>query len=150
MAGPAPLTAQDRLDVINLVASYAAYLDTADLDGYVDNFAPGGVIEHSAGRCEGQAEIRAWVGGLLGARRPGDTSSPYRHVLGIPLIEGDGERCSARTYVLIPQQRDGELTLPMVLTYVDSCVKLDGRWRFAKRIIQPGLVSAARRSETAR
>ena len=38
----------------------------------------------------------------------------------------------------------------MVLTYVDSCVKLDGRWRFAQRIIQPGLVSAARRSETAR
>lgn len=140
---PGPLTADDRLAVINLIASYAVYLDTADLDGYVANFAPDGVIEHSNGRCQGRAEIRAWVAGILGDRRAGD-SSPFRHVLGLPHIEGDSERCRARTYVLIPREQEGRLTLPMLLVYVDECVKLGGRWLFAKREIRPGLVSGSR------
>ena len=34
------LSAEDRLDIMDLIARYAYTLDSGDLDGYVNNFAP--------------------------------------------------------------------------------------------------------------
>jgi len=147
MANAAPLSAQDQLDVMALIARYAVVLDAGDVEGYVSNFAPSGVVEYSGGRCVGRDEIRAWVGRLVSINQVGPESR-LRHVLGIPYIEGDGERCSARTYVMIPRQGEaGEIAIPLVLTYVDSCVKRGGRWLFEKRVIQTDLAAPSRRTD---
>jgi 3-phenylpropionate/cinnamic acid dioxygenase small subunit len=137
------MTSEDRWDVFDLIARYAEFVDEGDVDGYVNSFTPDGVIEHTAGRCEGHAEIRPWVAELLSVHRIGPHSR-LRHVLGLPIIRGDGEHCTARTYVMIPRREDtGVVTLPLVGTYIDSCVKVNGRWLFAKRIIQMDLIATA-------
>ena len=61
----APMSAQDRVDVIALIARYAQCLDGGDVDGYVANFLPAGVIEWATGRAEGRDATREWVGGLF-------------------------------------------------------------------------------------
>lgn len=62
--------------------------------------------------------------------------SALRHVMGLPVIRGDGDRCTARTYVMIPRMgEDGEISIPMVGTYRDDIVKIDGEWYFQKRSI---------------
>jgi uncharacterized protein (TIGR02246 family) len=135
------MSADDRWAVFDLIARYAECVDEGDVEGYAGLFAPDGVIEHGAGHCNGQDEIRTWVSGLLEMNHIGPKSG-LRHVMGTPIIRGDSEVCTARTYMMIPRQEDnGSVTLPLVGTYLDSCVKLNGRWLFAKRIIQMDLVA---------
>ena len=138
---PETISAEDRVAVMNLIASYAFRLDTSDLDSYVDNFAPDGVFDSTAGRFEGREAIRTLVAGLLEAGRSG-TGSGLRHVMGIPKIEGHGDHCHAETYVMIPGATpDGQIRVLMTGMYTDDIVKIDGRWRFAVRHIRMALNS---------
>lgn len=133
MAGS--MSVEDRLDVADLVARYAECVDTADIEGYVNLFLPDGVVEHSAGTVTGRDEIRAWVAGLAQAGRIGPESR-LKHVLGLPVIRGDGQRCTARTYVVIPRHMEaGDISTRLVGAYKDDIVKHDGRWLIEKRII---------------
>ena len=139
---PVPeMTADDRWAVFDLIARYAECVDEGDVEAYAGLFAPDGVVEHGSGRCEGRDEVRDWVAGLLAMNRIGP-GSRLRHVLGTPIIRGNSEVCTARTYMMIPrQEEDGSVTLPLVGTYLDSCAKIDGRWLFTRRIIQMDLVA---------
>ncbi|HEX5367848.1 MAG TPA: nuclear transport factor 2 family protein, partial [Dehalococcoidia bacterium] len=103
-----------------------------DLDGYLNNFAPDGEFENERGTIKGREAIGAWVGSIMGV----DRVSGMRHFLGLPVIRGDAERCTARTYVMIPRRGDdGEISVTMVGTYRDDIVKIDGEWYFQKRSI---------------
>jgi uncharacterized protein (TIGR02246 family) len=135
------ISAEEKIAVMNLIADYAFRLDTADLGGYVDNFTPDGVFDGGGGRIEGRDAIRAYVGKLLANRPPGSTGG-LRHIMGIPSIEGEGERCKALTYVMIPGSTDdGQIRVAMTGLYTDDIVKFDGRWRFAVRHIRMALTS---------
>lgn len=139
------ISAEDRVAVMNLIADYAFRLDSADLDGYVENFTPEGVFDGGGGRIEGRAAIREYVGRLLANRPPGSTGG-LRHVMGMPSIEGDGDRCRALTYVMIPgSTQDGQIRVAMTGLYTDEIVKVDGRWRFAVRHIRMALTSPSMR-----
>jgi len=62
----------------------------------------------------------------------------------MPVIQGDGEQATARTYVTIPRHLDsGEIAIRFVGTYFDDCVKVDGTWLFAKRVIDIDFVGAS-------
>src|SRR3954451_4868137 len=66
MAEAGALTDRDRLDIMDLLARYAQCLELGDLDGYVANFAPDGVLfEQHYGR----EAILQFVGGLLERRK---------------------------------------------------------------------------------
>jgi uncharacterized protein (TIGR02246 family) len=140
---PDTMTPADKVAVMNLIADYAFRFDSADLNGYVDNFAPDGVFDGTSGRFEGREAIREYVGKILANRNP-ETGSNLRHVMGIPTIHGDSERCRAVTYVVIPRQTDdGRIVVQMVGTYTDDIVKVDGRWRFAVRHIRMALTNTS-------
>jgi hypothetical protein len=135
------LSAADRLGVIDLIASYAMYLDAGDVEGYVGNFTPDGVVEYAGGSCEGWDEIRPWVQRLVDIKQVGPESG-LRHVLGIPHVQGDGDHATAQTYVVIPRlYQSGQIHVPLVISYIDECVKQAGRWRFAKRVIRQDLAN---------
>ena len=138
MAG---MSLEDRAEVMDLVARYAECVDTADVEGYAALFTPDGVVEHSAGSVKGRDEIRAWVAGLAKDGRIGP-GSQLKHVLGLPVIRGDEQRCAARTYVMIPRMMEsGEISTRLMGTYKDDIVKQDGRWLIEKRIIDLDFVA---------
>jgi len=63
-------------------------------------------------------------------------------VLGLPVIRGDGQRCTSRTYVVIPRHMEsGEISTRLVGTYKDDIVKQDGRWLIEKRVIDLDFVA---------
>ena len=135
------LSMQDRLDVMDLVARYAECVDSGEAAGYAALFTQDGVVEHSAGRVSGRAEIHAWVATLAQEGRVG-RQSKLKHVMGLPVIRGDGAKATARTYVTIPRHLDsGEIVIRFVGTYFDDCLKLDGTWLFAKRVIELDFVA---------
>src|SRR5678816_4715611 len=89
------LTTEDRLSIMELLARYARCLDSGDLDGYVNNFAPDGVL---FGSHVGHAQIREYVGQVI-ARRNADPARRM-HFVGFPVIDGDAQRATVHSYLL--------------------------------------------------
>ena len=129
------LSVEDRLNLMDLVARYAECIDSGDAECYARLFAPDGVLEARSHTAHGRAEIQDWVQGLFDENRAGKQSK-LKHFLGLPVIRGDGDHATVRTYVTIPKQTEsGEIVINMAGTYFDDCVRLDGEWLFAKRTI---------------
>ena len=76
------LSADDRLDIMDLIARYAYTLDSGDLDGYVNNFAPDGVLfEHQRAASRFVTTSRMLMReGRAGPLPNGDVA--YRHFVG--------------------------------------------------------------------
>jgi hypothetical protein len=94
-------------------------------------------------KARGRADCH--VGGPACLRRGdrggiGATPARVRHVAGMPEIEGDSERCSARTYVIILSTRDdGTVVVSSLGSYADTIVKTEAGWLFEKRVMNADL-----------
>jgi uncharacterized protein (TIGR02246 family) len=129
------MTADDRLDIMDLIARYAYTLDSGDLDGYVNNFAPDGVLFESH---QGRDQIRDYVAMLMRQGRAGPLPSgdvAYRHFVGAPVIDGDASQATVHSYLLWVNM-GSEPPVSAAAEYTDHCVKLDGRWVFQSRSLR--------------
>ncbi len=132
MPQPSRLSADDRLDIMDLIARYASTLDAGDLDGYVDNFAPDGVLFE---RHQGREQIRDYVAMLMREGRAGPLPNgdvAYRHFVGSPTINGGDGRATVHSYLLWINMGTNP-PINAAAEYLDECVKLDDRWYFASR-----------------
>ena len=130
----ARLSAEDRLDIMDLIARYAHTLDAGDLDGYVENFAPDAILFEDY---RGRDAIREYVAMLMREGRAGPLPNgevAYRHFVGSPTIDGADGSATVHSYLLWvnmgtdpPVSSAGE--------YVDESVKLDDRWYFQSRVL---------------
>ena len=136
-----PLNPEDHFAVINLLAGYARAIDSGRADDYADNFLPDAILDRTGGeRLTGRDAIREWVAGLIASGHVGGDPATLRHFVGLPLIEGEGERCTAQTYcVILDYDPNHNIRSPLVGRYEDVIVKVDGRWRFQHRIIHAEL-----------
>lgn len=128
------LSAEDRLDITDLIARHAWSVDTGDVEGWVDTFAPTGIFDLPGGRRhEGQEQLRRYMQQAVKDRPfPGQ-----QHHASQIVIEGTGARCSVRSYLIATQRLStGAAVVYALGSYTDSCVKLDGRWVFEKRIFR--------------
>ena len=128
------LSADDRLDIMDLIARYAHTLDSGDLDGYVNNFAPDGLL---FGNHRGHAAIREYVAMLMRQGRAGPLSNgdvAYRHFVGSPTIDGNGDRATVHSYLLWVNM-GSDPPVSSAAEYTDECVKLDGKWVFQSRTL---------------
>ena len=125
----------DRLALRALVDTYARAVDDVDVDGVVELFAPDGQLVAHAGGGDplvrsGRADITdALTGGL--ARYHLTT-----HVVGGQVVTFDAAGASGVTTCLAHHIYDGaggSRLLVMAVRYDDRYVRLDGRWRFARR-----------------
>ena len=129
------LSAEDRLDIMDLIARYAHTLDSGDLDGYVNNFAPDGILfeEH-----RGREAIRQYVAMLMREGRAGPLPNgevAYRHFVGAPTIDGADGRARVHSYLLWVNM-GADPPVSSAGEYMDECVKLsDGRWYFQSRVL---------------
>jgi hypothetical protein len=131
------LTAQDRLDVGALLANYSRCLDSGDVDGYVNLFASDGVLDGQTGPRTGHAAIRRVAEAMATAAAQPGPMQGQRHFAGQPVIDGDRQSCQARSYFLVVRQGpSGEALIRAMGEYVDSCVRYNGRWVFARREIR--------------
>jgi hypothetical protein len=129
------LSAEDRLDLMDQVARYARTLDLGDLDGYVNNFAPDGVLFEQH---KGRDQIRAYLQLLFKQGRAGPLPNgdvAYRHFVGSPTIHGEGDHATIHSYLLwLNMGTDPPVSA--AAEYLDECVKLDGEWYFQSRSLK--------------
>ena len=125
-----PLTAEDRLDILDLLARYAWAIDSGDVDAYVECFTADAMLKMRSVTSTGHEAIRTYVTGVV--TRPEFPGRQHHH--GEVRIEGDGERCRVRSYSTITQRfEDSEPKIMFLGFYEDVVVKVEGRWLFAER-----------------
>ncbi len=89
----------DWFAVNNLFIRYATSLDHCDVEAVVACFEPDGTIESPVlGRFAGAAGIRAFAQRTV--RMKQEQGAQFRHVVSNLRVDVDGERASARCYLL--------------------------------------------------
>ena len=132
MPDPGPLSVADRLEIMELLARYTWSLDARDADAFAATFAPTGVWQPSTGTGgTGPAAIAEAF-----AARMGGQTRKLRHIGTAPIIEGDAERCHVRSLCQVVVEVPGEPCITtQVAEYHDTCVKVNDRWLFERKVV---------------
>ena len=130
------LSAEDRLDIIELFSRYAWCYDCLDIDGYVETFAPNGVFSAfgNSERAEGRENIRVFIQDLLNTHR-GDAEWQHlndHHVF----TEQTSDSCTAYNYWTLIEASDGDIGVRSNGYYKTQCVKIDGQWYIQQRDVE--------------
>lgn len=125
-----PLTALDRLEILELAARYNHAVDHRRAEEWADVFTEDGVLY--AGdqvRAQGRAGFIALV------ERRIEEGRQVRHWISNAVIDGDGAQARLRLYFKAYDITDA-LEAPYAMgEYDDELVKVNGRWKFKVRRI---------------
>ena len=125
--------ADDRAELVELIARYAWAIDTGAASGVAELFTVDGVFDGVSGLYEGRLRITE----MATRSRAHDAPHLVQHWVANSVFDGDEERCSVRSMCIGPSVCEGRAVLAFVGTYLDRCVKVDGQWRFARRRWRP-------------
>lgn len=121
----------DRLEIIELMASYSWALDTGDVEAWVDCFAPdGGFDSVRRGFRQGADELRA-AGYEI--RDSGLAYGVQHWVTNTVFHDYAGDSVHARSQIMAPRSHDGEFTILFTGFYRDHFVRIDDRWKIRHR-----------------
>ena len=118
------LTADDRLEIQELMARYSRAIDFERFEELPGFFTEDCTLDF--GKLMGTHRGRDGVSGF-GTMLAG-IGLTMRHYVGNCIIEGDGERATAITYVLAFTGPKGSSPTPTTGRYEDELRKVDGRW----------------------
>lgn len=125
---PGPLTADDRLDIADLLARYAHAMDGTDPQAFLACFIPDAEMDIGYRTVSGEAEMREFADYFTA--KPG---RPWYHHISTIAIEGDQERARSRSYMLMTDlDEQGRTRHAGCCTYFDEFVKIDDRWLMAR------------------
>lgn len=135
----ARLTAEDRLEIQELLHGYAWALDTGDADRFVALFANDAVLVWDAfdapEEWRGQAELRFFVEYL----RDLPTTAGRQHHVGNVIVSPGADRDHARAtayVVVIVRQDEGLSPVTVMGWYDDEFVRGADGWRIARHVIR--------------
>jgi hypothetical protein len=122
-----PLSPQDQLAIMGLLAGMARALDSGDVEGYVNSFTADGVLFETY---QGQAAIREYVSGIV--QRRSAEGKRGLHFVGYPTLQPQDDHVRAYSY-LLRGEMGAEPPVAVGAEYADECVKVDGGWRVRRR-----------------
>lgn len=131
------LSADDRLDIQDVIARYAWALDTGDEAAFLKCFAQGAelvweVFEEPVS-WRGQAALQRFI--AFFRARP-ESAGRQHHVSNI-VLEPSDDGASGRCYVAVAlRQGDGPHRLNVMGWYEDRFVCEDGHWKISRRVIR--------------
>jgi ketosteroid isomerase-like protein len=133
--------ARDHEEIRALITAYAERLDAGDLDGVADLF------EHATFRSARTGEARTGRDAVRAMYDPvmlyDDGTPRTKHVLGNVVVDVDPQRETATarcTFMVLQAVQVGRLSPVLSGRYLDAFERVDGRWRFAERVVHPDLL----------
>ena len=128
-----PASIEDWFGINSLFARYATALDDGDVAGVVGCFTEDASVESPVvGAYVGHAQIRRFAERLARVRQAG---AQLRHVISNLTAEVEGDRASARCYLLTAITRDGKSALLGPGTYDCELVRTPQGWLFTRRVV---------------
>ena len=138
----AKIDANDRWEIQDAINRYTLATDTGDIDGFVDAFAPDGVLISSDDeRIEGRAAIRAHIAHELAA----PNMRGRQHYFSSVKWTREGDAVRVFSYWMVAH-RAGASAKPDVRSMGstdDVCRKVGGEWKIAQRTIRRWHADAA-------
>ena len=118
------LTADDRLDIQELMARYSRAIDFGRFEELPGFFTDDCTLDFGKvmGSHKGREAVKTFGTMLAGA------GLTMRHYVTNVMIEGEGDHASATTYVLAFTGPKGGSLTPTTGRYEDELRKVDGRW----------------------
>ncbi len=134
---PGPLTVEDRIAIDDLFAAYAWSADRGRMEPFLALFTHDArIVDPVYGPYEGPD--RAGPRRFLELMHENHTFPGRQHWVGQLLLEGDTERCAARSFVMVTSlHRTGATNVHLVAWYQDVLLKVDGSWLISERVIRP-------------
>lgn len=134
--GVPALTAEDRVEIYELIARYNATEDSGDIEGWVETFTADGNFTgmRQGNSITGHDALTMFATERL--KRPDRVSNAHwsSNITMTPTAEG----AQAQSYVLIIEKAtDGSLRMRSMATKLDELRKENGRWKFKSRINKP-------------
>ena len=134
----ASISLEDRQAIYDTLARYVWSMDTGDIEGVVAMFTPDGVVKDVTGKRWDAAAggVRGFASHFL--TRPNRRGGQH-HVQHLFAEQTEGRGCRVISY-WVSIQWDAECDKKFIRamgSYVDTCVKVDGRWRIKEKIIDP-------------
>jgi hypothetical protein len=123
------LTAQDRLEILDLMGRYNFAIDFGQAKDWADCFTDDGVFESPLSMVSGRAELVAFA-------EAGASAKGIRHWVNNVVLAGDGAAATADVYLNLFQfgGEDGPRTL-VAGRYADTLTKASGAWKFIRRTV---------------
>jgi hypothetical protein len=131
------LSANDRLEIREVIARCAWALDTGDAEAFVACFCADGVllwdVFETADRWQGEAALRHFAEFF----RDQPTSAGRQHHVTNTVITPDAQGARAMSYVTVALRQGHGPHLLNVMGYYEDSFRLEhGRWRLAERVIR--------------
>ena len=132
----AALTAEDRLEIQELIARYNRAVDGGDADGWVDTFTPDGVFESLlVGVHRGHDELRAFADDFVAGSY--DAWTGGQHWIGSVIIDGDRAKADVFSYHIMYVPVEHEVRGVLMAAHQDEAVLTANGWRFSLRRLIP-------------
>ena len=131
------MTPDERDTVFDVLRRYVWCMDTADIDGIVATFTPDGTVKDVTGRLwDGDDAPRNFASHfILRPNRPAG-----QHWVQHMQLDADSENEAQVTsywFTVVRDPEDDRKFVSNLGRYIDTCVKLDGRWLIKHKQIDP-------------
>lgn len=122
------LTAQDRLEILDLVARYNLTTDSKDVDGYMDCWAEEILFESPFGTFRTREEMRAFEAEHVHAGAVGK-----RHFSLNVAMEGDGDEALVTSDLVVMEVAEAPHVVATGRYQHSRAVRTPAGWKFARR-----------------
>lgn len=130
------LTADDRLEIQELIARYNRAVDGGDAAGWVETFAEDGVFESLlVGTHSGHDELRKFADDFVSGSY--DAWTGGQHWIGNVIIEGTHSRADVFSYHIMYVPVDREVRGVLMAAHEDVVTRTTSGWRFSRRKLVP-------------
>jgi hypothetical protein len=126
------LSAEDRLDALELVARADDAATARDVVAYVDLFTVDGVIDGAEGEHRGKEALHQAVGPIWASEGPARVHLTLNAFLE-PVAEKRDEAVASSTLLIV--MTDPPTVIRTVARIVQHLVKVDGRWLISRRSV---------------
>ena len=122
----------DRVEIYDLLATYAWAIDTADVDTLVSLFTEDGWAQTGPA---GRRSIRDFAIFYATERKE---FRGRQHIVSCPVIRGNNDQATVRSYMTSVQWKKADDSKAIISLgyWEDVVVKRDGKWLFQQRVIK--------------
>jgi uncharacterized protein (TIGR02246 family) len=124
----------DRVEIRELVARYNKAIDTGDAEAWAATFTEDGEFHGVVGDFCGADELAAFAKAYATEEQYADFARAQHWVTNM-VIDGDGDSATMFCHLMMVSPEEGGGRIILVGRYEDDLRRVDGQWRFTKRVV---------------